>query len=193
MATRRSASLTRPRGERITPHIKQQQRSPFAPIPPIPGFSPRAEDRVAHFLRRIPPVRLVLGAGAVSGFIYLSLVLAFPITKWWDHPHTGAGSDAINDMGRITGYSPLAAAGFVLAILVLFVCQFFVLTATAPSTLAVLSADDADRKRRALLERLVLLLPLAFAAILIWMQPVTTTDLYGYVARGYLFAHLHLN
>ena len=28
---------------------------------------------------------------------------------------------------------------------------------------------------------------------MIWMQPITTTDLYGYVARGYLYAHLHQN
>src|SRR5262249_18138481 len=107
---------------------------------------------------------------------------------------TGAGSDAINDMGRITGYSPLAATGFVLAILALFVCQFFVLTATAPAALASLGTrNHAEQRQRQLLERLVVLLPLAFAAILIWMQAVTTTDLYGYVARGYLFTHLHLN
>src|SRR5262249_22053650 len=147
------------------------------------------EDRIAHFLRRIPSARLVLGAGVVSALIYLSLVLAFPITQWWNHPHTGAGSDAINDIGRITSYSPLAAIGFVLAILVLFACQFLVLTATAPASTA--RNSSAARAQHQLVARLVLLMPLVFAAILIWMQPVTTTDLYGYVARGYLLAHFH--
>src|SRR5262249_38919861 len=124
MATKRSASLTHSHtargvsGTARTTVPAHASRRP--PVPPIPSFSPRAEDRVAHFLRRIPSVRLVWAAGVVSALIYLSLVLAFPITEWWNHPHTGAGSDAINDIGRITGYSPLAAIGFVLAILVLF-------------------------------------------------------------------------
>src|SRR5262245_44181910 len=119
MAIKTGASLTRPRGERVEPRVKPQvkpQRSSAPPVAPVPGLSPRAEDRVAHFLRRIPAVQLVLGAGALSALIYLSLVLIFPITQWWDRPHTGSGSDAINDMGRITSYSPLAAIGFVLAI-----------------------------------------------------------------------------
>src|SRR5262249_4519820 len=35
--------------------------------------------------------------------------------------------------------------------------------------------------------------PVVFVLVMIWMQPITTTDLYGYVARGYLYAHLHQN
>src|SRR5580704_4629191 len=85
-------------------------------IPPIPGFAPRAEDRFAHLFRRIPASWLILGAGGVSTAIYLLFVVAFPLTVWWSHPHAAYSADAINDMGRITDYSPLAAFAFVAAV-----------------------------------------------------------------------------
>lgn len=158
-------------------------------VPPIPGFSPRSEDAVARLLRDVAPERLVLGASLLTGIIYLGFVLAFPITRWWNHPHTADGTNAINDMGRITGYSPIAAVLFVVTIVLLFACQFLALTAT----MRITQVGPANGRRDLLARRIVLFAPLVFAAIMIWMQPVTTTDLYGYVARGYLFVHLHLN
>ena len=155
----------------------------------IPGFAPRQEDALAHRLRGVAPERLVLGAGGVSLVIYIILVLAFPIFRWWNHPHLASDPTAINDMGRITGYSPLAAAGFVAAIILLFGCQFLALTGVT----RVQQVGEAETSRDRLVRLATLGFPVAAGAVMIWMQPVTTTDLYGYVARGYLFAQLHLN
>lgn len=178
------ASLTRPR-EIHSP----VQQPPQKVYPAIPGFTPRAEDAFAHLLRDIAPERLVLGAGLCSVIIYLGFVLAFPITSWWSHPHAPSNPDVINDMGRITGYSPLAAIAFISAILLLFACQFFALTATASIT----QVGTPRTRLEAFVRYAVFAGPLIFGLIMVWMQPVTTTDLYGYVARGYLYTHLHLN
>ncbi len=165
-----------------------ESSQPSAHIPSIPGFAPRAEDRFANIFRRIPAHWLILGAGLVTTAIYLLFVLSFPITMWWNRPHTTNDPNAINDLGRITGYSPLAALAFVTALLLLFACQFAVLQGVARIPQAGKSTTWQVWLRRS-----VFLFPLLFGAIMIWMQPVTTTDLYGYVARGYLYAQLHLN
>ncbi|HEX8033035.1 MAG TPA: glycosyltransferase family 39 protein [Ktedonobacterales bacterium] len=178
------ASLTRPR-ETQSP----TQQPPPQLYPTIPGFSPRAEDAFAHVLRGIAPARLVMGAGLCSILIYFGFVLAFPIWRWWNHPHASSDPNIINDMGRITGYSPLAAIAFVAAILALFACQFLALTATA----GIKQMGTPRTLKEAFVRYAVFLSPLIFGLIMVWMQPVTTTDLYGYVARGYLFTHLHLN
>jgi 4-amino-4-deoxy-L-arabinose transferase-like glycosyltransferase len=157
-------------------------------VPPIPGFAPRAEDRFAHLFRRIPAAWLILGAGVISTGIYLLFVLAFPLTRWWNHPHTADNPDAINDLGRITGYSPVAALAFVAALLILFSCQFAVLQGVSR-----LPQEGSTRGRARALRRAVFLFPVLFGAIMVWMQSITTTDLYGYVARGYLYAQLHQN
>jgi hypothetical protein len=155
------------------------ERQP-ARVRTIPGFTPRAEDALAHLLARIPTGRLLIASALLTAGIYAALVAAFPITRWWNHPHVANDASAVNDMGRITHYSPLAAIAFVLAVLLLFWCQFLAMSAVARAS--------AGRWRW-----LGITAPLAFAATLVWMQPVTTTDLYGYVARGYLMVHLHLN
>src|SRR5215469_9249423 len=157
-------------------------------IPTIPGFAPRAEDRFAHLFRRIPGYWLIIGAGGITTAIYLLFILAFPITVWWNHPHTADSADAINDMGRITGYSPFAAFAFVAALLVLFACQFAALQGVAH-----IPQSGASSRLNVWLRRSVFLFPVLFGLIMVWMQPVTTTDLYGYVARGYLYAQLHQN
>lgn len=163
---------------------KQTRRSPS-----IPGFNPRPEDSLASHLRALPPERLVVAAGVLSILIYALFVVAFPITKWWQYPHAASDPNAINDLGRITGYSPFAAIAFVVAIFALFACQFMALVGAGRVKQLGKPEDRADR----IVRRGIILFPLIFAAIMIWMQPVTTTDLYGYVARGYLFAHLHQN
>jgi dolichyl-phosphate-mannose-protein mannosyltransferase/glycosyl transferase family 87 len=181
------ARLEKPREKTKSP----QGQPARAALPPatIPGFSPRSEDAVARFVRAIPPERLTLGAGLVSLLIYIGFILAFPITKWWNHPHVDSDAQLINDMGRITGYSPVAAIAFVLAVLALFACQFLALIAVAQVGQTESTASPRDRR----VHYIVFLAPLIFAAVMIWMQPVTTTDLYGYVARGYLYAQQHIN
>lgn len=157
--------------------------------PPIPGFTPRGEDVFAHILARVEPERLILGAGIVSALIYGAFVIAFPLTLWWSHPHAPDDPNVINDMGRITQHSFWAAVAFVVAILALFACQFFALVAAG----RVHQSREGASRRDRLVQWSVVLFPVVFILLMIWMQPVTTTDLYGYVARGYLFAQLHQN
>lgn len=151
--------------------------------PVIPGFTPRDEDVIAHVLRRVSPVYLMLTAGLASVLIYFAFASAFPITTLWSHPRLAI------EMGKVTDYSPWAAAGYIVAVIALFACQFLMLTAVR--TLA--HSERTSTQTARLIRWGVLGFPLVFVAIMIWMQPITTTDLYGYVARGYLFAHLHLN
>ena len=155
---------------------------------PLPGFNPRGEDVFAHVLANVSPARIIVACGLVATFVYLCLVAAFPLTEWWSHPHATDNPNVINDMGRITGYSPFAAFGFVLAIVLLFGSQFFALIASG-RVRQLAGGGRIDRWVR----WSVLGFPLLFTLIMIWMQPVTTTDLYGYVARGYLQTHFHEN
>jgi hypothetical protein len=156
--------------------------------PPLPGFTPRGEDVFAHTLADVSPLRIIVICGLVSTLVYVCLVAAFPLTLWWSHPHASDNPNVINDMGRITGYSAIAAFGFVLAIVLLFGSQFFALIA-ASRVKQLAGGERLDR----LVRWSVIGFPLIFALIMIWMQPVTTTDLYGYVARGYLQVHFHAN
>ncbi|MGE5333130.1 MAG: glycosyltransferase 87 family protein [Nitrososphaerota archaeon] len=156
--------------------------------PAIPGFTPRGEDVFAHVLANVSPARIIVVCGLVATMVYLLLVAVFPMTQWWGHPHAADNPNIINDMGRITGYSPFAAVGFVLAIVLLFAAQFFALIA-AGRVKQLVGGTHIDRWVR----WSVVGFPLVFALIMIWMQPVTTTDLYGYVARGYLQTHFHEN
>ncbi len=157
--------------------------------PPVPGFTPRGEDVFAHLLAHVEPERLILVSGVVSALIYGAFIIAFPITLWWSHPHAADDPNVINDMGRITQHSFWAAMAFVLAILVLFACQFLALVAAG----RVHQTKEGASRRDTLVRWSVLAFPIIFILVMIWMQPVTTTDLYGYVARGYLFAQLHQN
>ena len=153
--------------------------------PAIPGFSPRDEDVVAHLVRRIPATTLVAVAGAVSLLIYLAFVSTFPITTWWNHPQLAI------EMGRVTGYSLFAAFGYIAAILGLFLCQFVALLAAR--RLSGSAGAEIGARGRMVARIALVALPVLFTLVMIWMQPITTTDLYGYVARGYLYAHLHQN
>ncbi|MGH2502232.1 MAG: hypothetical protein ACRDID_06920, partial [Ktedonobacterales bacterium] len=166
---------------------RETWRRLIASAPPIPGFQPRSEDVFAHLFAQVSPRLAIAGAGMISLICYAGLVADFQLTLYFNQPHTTAGTTHINDMGAITGYSPLAAAGFVMVILLLFGAQF----------IALLAASRAQREDGAAASRLTALLifgaPVVFTLVMIWMQPVTTTDLYGYIARGYLSVNLHGN
>ncbi|HEY7850606.1 MAG TPA: polyprenol phosphomannose-dependent alpha 1,6 mannosyltransferase MptB, partial [Ktedonobacterales bacterium] len=179
-------------GERRKPlatRVRDRWRQLLASAPPIPGFQPRAEDVFAHIFSQVSPATALLGASLVSIICYLGLTLSFPIFSYWNEPHITPESSQIKDMGAITGYSPLAAIAYVVVVIFLFGAQFVALLAASRAQREEREHPDAARLAR----RLVFLAPIVFGLILIWMQPVTTTDLYGYVARGYLFTHLHQN
>ncbi len=167
--------------------VREAWRRLLASAPPIPGFRPRSEDVFAHLFSQVSPRAAILSAGAISLICYVGLAGAFPLTDYYNHPHVTLDSSKINDMGAITGYSALAATSFVVVILLLFGAQF----------IALLAASRAQREDNPVSQRWTALLvygaPLLFTLIMIWMQPVTTTDLYGYIARGYLSVHFHQN
>ena len=187
--------------ERAMPILVEERRKPLvarvrdrwgrlrASVPPIPGFQPRGEDLFAHVFSQVSPTAALLGAGLVSIICYLGLTLSFPIFTYWNEPHITPESSQIKDMGAITGYNPLAAIAFVVVIVFLFGAQFVALLAANRAQREEYEQPGAARVAR----RLIYLAPVIFSMILIWMQPVTTTDLYGYIARGYLFTHLHQN
>ena len=177
------------RRDTLAVRVDARWRRLIASAPPIPGFQPRAEDIFAHFFSQVSPVAALLGAGLVSVICYLGLTLSFPIFTYWNQPHITPESSQIKDMGAITGYSPLAAIAFIIVVVFLFGAQFVALLA---ATRAQREANEHPEMARRV-RQLVFLAPIVFSFILIWMQPVTTTDLYGYVARGYLYTHLHLN
>jgi len=192
---------TTPGGEQEMPVIVRERRKSLvaraqdrwqrllASAPPIPGFQPRAEDVFAHIFAQVSPVTALLGAGLVSIISYLGLTLAFPIITYWNQPHISPESSQIKDMGAITGYNPLAAIAFVTVVVFLFGSQFVALLAAHRAQREAAQYPEVARRAR----QVIFLAPVVFSLILIWMQPVTTTDLYGYVARGYLYTHLHLN
>lgn len=179
-----SAGQQRPREAESMPSRKKR-----ASVPPIPGFTPRAEDAVAHALRGVAPQRVILAAGLISALVYAGFALAFPITQLWSHPRDPNDPSAIYDLGHITQFSPIAAALFIIAILTLFAAQFLALTGAGRLVAKSRETHAWDRR----IGIAILVFPIVFAAIMVWMQPVTTTDLYGYVARGYLYAQLHQN
>jgi alpha-1,6-mannosyltransferase len=183
----RKAELARSAKKPLGDRLNTAWRRLLASAPPIPGFQPRSEDVFAHLFAQISPRVALLGAGLISIICYAGLVLAFPLTTYYDQPHVTPESPEINDMGAITGYSPIAAVAFVAVILLLFGAQF----------VALLAATRAQRedtpKARTLTNLLVYGAPVLFTLLMIWMSPVTTTDLYGYIARGYLAVHYHLN
>jgi alpha-1,6-mannosyltransferase len=187
-------ALSQPRRSRRAPltaagrALTVKWRRRWQHTPPLPGFSPRGEDVFAHILADVSPLRIIVVCGLISTLVYTCLVAAFPLTLWWSHPHASDNPNVINDMGRITGYSAIAAFGVVLAIILLFGSQFFALIA-AGRVKQLTGGDRLDR----LVRWCVIGFPLVFTLIMIWMQPVTTTDLYGYVARGYLQVHFHAN
>lgn len=154
-----------------------------AQAPPIPGFSPRGEDVFAHLLARLGAVPLLIGAGMGSLLCYGALVWAFPLSRWYNAPPVANSLPVVGALGPLTRYSPVAAVGLVSLVLALFVLQFLALVAVTR-----VIARCVDRRVRALTRGGVLLFPVFASAVVIWMEPVTSADLYGYVARGALFA-----
>lgn len=164
------------------PHVPAVPPTPRR-LSPLIAIARDAREASGRRLASASALAVVLAAGIGSAVLYGLLVWAFPLVSLYAHPHVGKNPSAINDMGAITHYSPLAAAAFVLAVLALFTLQF----------VAVMVGGRREDAVTPGVRRVALAVPMVCSAILIWMQPVTTTDLYGYVARGYLFTYQHLN
>lgn len=166
----------------------------------IPVSPPRAEhdvallhswrERIAAWCRAsLVGERGVVIAGGVTTGIYLLLTLAFPLTHWWNHTEDNLGTiPALSNWAR-----PLLALGGsrLLNIWMGFIAAIVIAGLFSLQGLALFAARSIQDMPR--IRRIVVAFAALFAMIQLWMQPVTSTDLYGYLARAYLIATLHQN
>ncbi|HKD76681.1 MAG TPA: hypothetical protein VKB76_14350, partial [Ktedonobacterales bacterium] len=146
--------------------------------------------RMAAFLARyLAGTRGLIWTGSVSALGYLVLTLAFPLTTWWFRTQDNLATIPLETrwgrfLASLTGAHPFN--GWMLTLTLAFVVVLF-----SSQALALYAVRTATDKRRAW--RIIIGFAIAFLAIQFWMQPVTSTDLYGYLARSYLIAHQHQN
>ncbi|MBA3824001.1 MAG: hypothetical protein H0X24_08900, partial [Ktedonobacterales bacterium] len=139
--------------------------------------------------RHLVGMRGIVITGAALSAIYLLLTLAFPIWSWWyrvddnlgtipSHVSWGRPLVALAGPHGLNIWMTIIAAAIILA---LFGLQALALYAAR-------TTRDVQATRR-----LVLGFAIAFVVIQVFMQPITSTDLYGYLARSYLTSQLHQN
>jgi ABC-type multidrug transport system fused ATPase/permease subunit len=146
--------------------------------------------RLAEIFRRYcTGTRGLLISGGALSVIYLLLMAAFPIWDWWYR---------IDDnLATIPHRAPWARPLLMLFsakhinISLSFLTIMVIVALFALQALALFAAHTAQDVRRA--RRMVMGFAAAFIAIMIFMQPITSSDLYGYLARSYLMAALHQN
>jgi hypothetical protein len=168
----------------LAPDVAAPEQSLFLPLP----RSWRAWlQNVAQ--RNFVGLRGLAITGGSMAAIYLLLTLAFPITSWWYRVDDNLGTIP----AHVAWAKPLIALfgahqiNFVMALLaltvivVLFGLQMLGMYAARTTT-------DLHQARK-----LVVGFAIAFIVIQVFMQNITSTDLYGYIARSYLIATLHQN
>jgi alpha-1,6-mannosyltransferase len=112
---------------------------------------------------RRPNAVLVL-LGAASAATYLAYVLLYPL------PVHGQAR-RLFDVAELSQHEPSSAAVYAIGLVVLFGCYWLAL----------------DLVRRAHVPlKLIVLFGLLFALILVWLYPITATDLFQYVGRARL-------
>lgn len=151
---------------------------------------PAALLRLSHLLTTMfVGVRGVVWAGGLSAAIYAIMVMGFPMYRWWFHPDDTLSSIAERSswtrfflhLGPSTLFPFWLGFLSTISIVALFALQMFALSA----------AYKIPSLRQA--RKLLIGFPILFILILIWLQPMTSSDLYGYLARAYLIADLHRN
>src|SRR5579875_1528074 len=147
-------------------------------------------ERLAAFAaRNLSGTRGLVVSGAGMTVIYLLMTLAFPITSWWYRVDDNLGTIpshvrwarpliALGGPHQLSVWMALITLGIIIA---LFGLQ-------ALATFAARTSQDAQKA-----QRLIIIFAVAFIAVQVMMQPITSTDLYGYLARSYLIATLHQN
>ncbi len=147
-------------------------------------------DRLAAFAHTyLPGERGLILTGALSAAIYALLTAAFPITSWWFRTDDNLGTIP----ARVAWARPLLLLGgpHLLSTWMAILTVIVVVTLFGLQGLALFAAQHSSDVARA--RRIVIGFAIAFIVTQVWMQPVTSTDLYGYIARAYLIATLHQN
>jgi alpha-1,6-mannosyltransferase len=139
--------------------------------------------------RYLAGVRGLAIAGSATLAIYVLLTLAFPVTAWWYRTDDNLGTIPL----RAQWARPLLGLGgpYLLSTWMGILTTVVVVALFGLQGMALFAAHHASDVRRA--RRVVIAFTIAFVIVAFWMQPVTSTDLYGYIARAYLMATLHLN
>lgn len=146
--------------------------------------------RLTAYLREnLTGLRGLVIAGMALAALYLALTLLFPITNWWYRTD--------DNLGTIPARTPWGKAlehltgAYSLNIWLAVIAVIFILALFGLQGIAVYAARTSRDTRMA--RRLVIGFAALFVLIQFWMQPITSTDLYGYIARSYLIANLHQN
>lgn len=146
--------------------------------------------RLTAYLRtNLSGLRGLVVAGVGLSTLYLALTLLFPITNWWYRTDDNLGTIPPRTpwgkaLGALTGAHSLNI--WLAVIAVIFIVALFGLQG-----IAIYAARTSRDTRTA--RRLVIGFAALFVLIQFWMQPITSTDLYGYIARAYMIANLHQN
>lgn len=115
----------------------------------------------------------IVGWGLLLGLLYAAALLAFPLLEWYSQRHTNLGK--------------LAAAGRLdWGLLALGAGMALVAYGMGYRALARLPNNGLGLG-------LVLGFPILFSLLLVWVQPITSVDLYDYLFRGRLLAHYGAN
>ncbi len=157
------------------------------PVPPPSGVTWMRD--LAR--RNLAGVRGLIVTGAALAVIYALMTLAFPITSLWYRVDDTLGTLP----ARVTWARPFLALGgqhnvslWMGTLTTIVIVALFGMQALATIAARRVAPEDQLRARR-----VVILFAALFVALQVFMQPVTSTDLYGYLARSYLIATLHQN
>ena len=134
-------------------------------------------------------VRGLMITGGGMAAIYLLLTLAFPITNWWYRVDDNLGTIP----SHVGWAKPLIVlfGAHQLSVVMAVITAIIIVTLFGLQALAMFAARTSRDVPRA--RQVVIGFAIAFIIIQVFMQNVTSTDLYGYLARSYLIATLHQN
>ena len=123
---------------------------------------------------RPAPLPTLALAGIGSAALYGAAVLRFPLLAIYNHP--------LQNLDKLTGSAPLVGLALSTGVLLLFLGY-------ALGALALLHTE-----RIGTVARLTIIgLPFVFVALLVFVYPTTSLDVYDYLFRGRMAVHYHVN
>ena len=123
---------------------------------------------------RPAPLPTLALAGIGSAALYGAAVLRFPLLAIYNHP--------LQNLDKLTGSAPLVGLALSVGVLLLFLGY-------ALGALALLRTQNIG----ALAKLTIIGLPLVFVALLVFVYPTTSLDVYDYLFRGRMAVHYRVN
>jgi len=147
-------------------------------------------DRIVAFIQTyLTGAKGIIITGTLSASLYLVLTLAFPLWTWWYHTNDTLGTIAVRSTWAHYFYFFGTSRFFAITMGILG--AMIVFTLFALQVVALYIARQMTNVRQA--QWLIVAFSTIFMIILVGMHPITSTDLYGYLARSYLIADIHQN